>query len=96
MPCQIQVDVEVQADILGLSAEARRKIGEFLLQLQDDPLPAERIELAPKSPGAFFQALSCGYWISWEILGDPIKFALKGKTEGLIVRVLGVAAVRPA
>jgi hypothetical protein len=96
MPCQIHVEVEVQADILGLSANARREIGEFLLRLQDDPLPAERIELAPRPPGAFFQALSCGYWISWEILGDPMRFALKGETEGLIVRVPGVAAMRPA
>jgi hypothetical protein len=88
MSCQIQIDSGVQRDILDLRPDARREVGEFLLRLQDDPLPAGHSEM---SAGAFYQKLPCGYWISWEVLGDLMGLALKGATQGLTVRVLGIA-----
>src|ERR1035438_4378516 len=70
MPCRVQVDRQLQEGILDLDATARRQIGDFLLALQEDPLPRERQALARKiSTPAYFIQLPCGFHVSWEIVG---------------------------
>lgn len=86
MPCKVDVDTAVKADILDCGAGARRQIGEFLLQLQYDPLPENRGEM----DGAFYFLLPCGFYVSWEVLGDVMKFAFSGDRSGISVRILGV------
>lgn len=96
MPCRVQVDQEQQEVILDLDATARRQIGDFLLALQEDPLPEERLALSRKtSVPAFFVQLPCGFHVTWEIVGDMLSLALTGKTNGLLVRILGVDRDRP-
>jgi hypothetical protein len=95
MPCRVQVDHELQEGILDLDATARRQIGEFLLALQEDPLPEERQALVRITPIAYFVQLPCGFYVSWEIVGDMLSLALTGKTDGVLVRILGVARDRP-
>jgi hypothetical protein len=91
MPCRVQVDHELQEGILDLDATARRQIGDFLLALQEDPLPRERQPLARKTTTpAYFIQLPCGFHVSWEIVGNLLPLALTGKAKGLLVRILGV------
>jgi mRNA-degrading endonuclease RelE of RelBE toxin-antitoxin system len=96
MSCRVQVDHELQEEILDFDAYARRQIGDFLLALQDDPLPKERQALARRiNAPAYFVRLPCGFYVSWEIVGNMLRLALTGKAEGLLVRVLGVNRVSP-
>jgi hypothetical protein len=96
IPSRVQVDHELQEEILDLDAYARRQIGDFLLALQDDPLPQDRQALARKiSIPAYFVQLPCGFYVSWEIVGDLLPLALTGKTKALLVRILGVNRDRP-
>ncbi len=91
MSSRVQVDHELQEEILDLDASARREIGDFLVGLQEDPLPRERQRLARKtSTPAFFVRLPCGFYVSWEIVGNLLSLALTGKPKGLLVRILGV------
>ena len=91
MPCRVQVDRELKEGILDLDATARRQIGDFLLALQEDPLPGDRQALARKiTTPAYFIQLPCGFHVSWEIVGNLLPFALTGKAKGLLVRILGV------
>ncbi|HUD53940.1 MAG TPA: hypothetical protein VMR02_01845 [Terracidiphilus sp.] len=92
MPCKLDIATEVKQDILDCDAAARRQIGDFLLQLQNNPLPENR---QPISGSSFYVQLPCGFYLSWEIIGDLIHFALTGKSKELLVRVLGVARVPP-
>jgi len=92
MPCQVDVDTAVKSDILDCDAEARRQIGDFLLLLQKNPLPEKR---HPMSGASFYAPLPCGYFVSWEILGDVLAFALTGSTKGCMVRILGVGRKTP-
>jgi len=97
MPCKVEVDRELQEVILDLDAVARRQIGDFLLGLQEDPLPEKRLALARKTNvPAFFVQLSCGFHVSWEVAGDLLPLALAGKTRGLLVRILGVDRYEPS
>jgi len=87
MSCKVDVSVEVKSDILDCDADARREIGNFLLKLQDNPLPKGRRELGI----AYFSfRLPCGYHVFWEVFGDLIKLALRGETRGISIRILGV------
>lgn len=96
MPCKVQVDREQQEVILDLDETSRRQIGDFLLELQEDPLPKERQNLARKTNvPAFFVQLPCGFHVTWQIVGDMLSLALTGKTDGLLVRILGVDRDRP-
>ena len=96
MPCRVEVDHELKEAILDLDATARRQIGDFLVALQEDPLPGKRQSLTRKtSVPAFFVQLPCGFYVSWEIVGNMLRLALTGKAEGLLVRVLGVNRVSP-
>lgn len=96
MPCKLEVDAALKQDILDCDDRARREIGEFLLALQENPLPADRLLLggAPDE-SAFYVELPCGFYISWEIIGNLLHLALRGETDGLVVRILGVALVPP-
>lgn len=93
MSCQVDVDTAVKLDILGCSADARRQIGNFLAGLQENPLPAGRQEM---QAAAFYVQLPGGYYVSWEIVGNLMHCVLTGETEGLLIRILGVAQVLPA
>jgi hypothetical protein len=96
MSSRVQVDHELQEEILDLDAYARRQIGDFLLSLQDDPLPQDRQPLARKiNVPAYFVQLPCGSYVSWEIVGDLLPLVLTGKTKALLVRILGVNRDRP-
>lgn len=96
MSCRVQVDHELQEEILDLDANARREIGDFLLGLQDDPLPRGRRALTRKtSAPAYFVQLQCGFYVSWEIVGNVLPLALTGKAKGIVVRILGVDRERP-
>jgi hypothetical protein len=91
MSSRVQVDHELQEEILDLDANARREIGDFLLSLQEDPLPRERQALSRRiSTAAYYVQLPCGFYVSWEIVGNLLPLALTGKVEGLLVRILGV------
>jgi hypothetical protein len=93
MPCKVDVDAAVKSDILECGREARLQIGNFLLGLQDNPLPENRREM---KSGAFYALLPCGYYVAWEVFGDLMKLALSGSTKGISVRILGVGRERPA
>lgn len=92
MPCQVNVDTEVKTDILDCDDEARQQIGDFLLALQEDPLPEQR---RPMAGASFYVKLPCGYFVGWEVLGDLMAYATTGKTKGLTVRILGVGFDQP-
>lgn len=89
MPCQVDVDTAVKSDILDCDAEARQQIGDFLLFLQEDPRPEQRRLM---SGASFYVRLPCWYFVSWEILGDVMEFALTGRIKGCVVRILGVGS----
>jgi hypothetical protein len=94
MSCQLDVATEVKQDILDCNAGARRQIGDFLLGLQENPLPKNRRHLGrAKNDSAFYVQLPCGFYVSWEIIGNMMHLALTGETEGILVRILGVARV---
>jgi hypothetical protein len=96
MSCQLDVATELKQDILACNAAARRQIGDFLMALQENPLPADRHKLGrAKDDFAFYVQLPCGFYVSWEIIGDLMHLVLTGETRGLLVRILGVARVRP-
>ncbi|HWE86654.1 MAG TPA: hypothetical protein VG267_17050 [Terracidiphilus sp.] len=88
MPCKIDVDTAVKRDILDCDPAARVEIGDFLLALQENPLPRER---QPLGENAYYVLLSRGFYVSWEVIGDVLHFVLTGDSGGLIVRILGVA-----
>src|SRR5271166_5858700 len=89
MPCTLDVDTEVKKDILDCDADVRREIGDFLLELEQSPLPRGRHKLErAKSDTTFYIQLPCGFYISWEIIGNQMHLALTGKTDGLRVRIL--------
>jgi hypothetical protein len=93
MSCRVDVDTAVKFDILGCSADARRQIGSFLQGLQENPLPAGRREMRA---AAFYAQLPCGYYVSWEIIGNLMHHVSTGETGGLLIRILGVARMPPA
>jgi len=87
MPCKLSVDTEVKLDILSCSDDERQQIGDFLVLLQENPLPEGRQDMRDS---AFTYQLPCGYIVSWEVLGDWMKFALSGNTKNITVRILGI------
>ena len=93
MPCKVKVDIQVQSDFLDCTSEARRQISAFLLELQDDPLPAKR---QPMGDGAFFAQLPCGYFVSWEILGNFLTMAFTRSTKTCLLRILGIGIKAPS
>jgi hypothetical protein len=96
MSSRVQVDHGLQEEILDLDANARREIGDFLLSLQKDPLPRERQALSRKiGTAVYYVQLPCGFYVSWEVVGNMLPLALTGKVEGLLVRILGVDRDRP-
>lgn len=96
MSCKLDVDTEVKRDILDCDADARREIGDFLLALERNPLPIGRRKLErAKNDATFYVELPCGVYVSWEIIGNQMHLALIGKSDGLLVRILGVARARP-
>ena len=96
MPCKLEVAIEVRQDILDCEAAGRRGIGEFLIALQEDPLPEVRNQLGyAKYGSAFYAQLPCGFYVSWEIIGDLLHMATTGQTKEILVRILGVARVPP-
>lgn len=90
MPCKLDVDPQVEQDILDCDRKARLEIGDFLLALQDNPLPDTRHSMGGP---VFYAQLPCGFYVSWEIIGDVLHYALTGDLRGLLIRVLGVASV---
>jgi hypothetical protein len=96
MSCQLDVATEVKQDILDCSAAARRQIGDFLAVHQENPFPEGRRQLGRAKDGsAFYAQLPCGFYVSWEIAGNPMHLALTGKTKGILVRILGIARIPP-
>jgi hypothetical protein len=92
MPCKLDIAVQVKQDILDCNIAARRQIGDFLLTLQQNLLPKHRRPLSRTIDGsAFYVRLPWGFYVSWEIIGDSMHLALTGETEGILIRVLGVA-----
>jgi hypothetical protein len=92
MPLKLSIATEVKEDILDCNENALREIGEFLLELQPNPFPQLRLEMGKY---AFFAQLPCGFYVSWEILGDPLHFVLSGNQKEITVRILGVSRVSP-
>jgi len=92
MSCKLDVATELKQDILACDKVARQQIGDFLLALQDNPLPKNRRR---QEDGSFYVQLPCGFFVSWEIIGDLMQFVLTGDCEGILVRFLGVARVPP-
>jgi hypothetical protein len=94
MPCKVAVATEVKRDILDCNAVARREIGDFLVELQENPFPRGRCQMSESS---FYFQLTCGFYVSWEV-ETPEEALLRiifGQTEGVLIRVLGVARVKP-
>jgi hypothetical protein len=95
MLCVLNVDRKLKRDILRLSHRLRQEIGDDLLALQNDPLPADREDL---SPGAYFHKLPCEYFVSWELIGDQedILDLFSGEPcHNLTIRILGVGPDSP-
>ena len=95
MLCALDVDLHLERDILGLPHDELYEIGGDLLALQENPLPADREDLAP---GAYFHQLPCGYFVSWELIGEQedILDLLGGDPcRNLIIRILGVGTDSP-
>jgi mRNA-degrading endonuclease RelE of RelBE toxin-antitoxin system len=94
MPCKVSIATEVKQDILDFNASARREIGDFLLKLQENPYPRGRRKLGAN---AFYFQLPCGFYVSWEVEADEetLLRMIFGQPEGAILRVLGVARVKP-
>jgi hypothetical protein len=92
MPCRLHVTTAIKRDILDCNPEALQQIGDFLIALQEDPLPKNRQEMGDSE---FYFLLPSGFYVSWEIVGNLMRLALTGETEGLLVRILGVARVPP-
>jgi len=92
MSCKLHVATAVKQDILDCNPEAVQQIGDFLLSLQENPLPRDRREM---DSGAFYCRLRCGYYVSWELFGDLVKLALTGDAKNITVRILGVARIPP-
>ncbi len=92
MSCELDVATEVKQDILDCNQAARRQIGGFLLTLQKNPLPRNRQGMGD---GAFYLQLPCGFYVSWEVLGDMLRLALTGDGNGIVVRILGVGREPP-
>ena len=96
MSCKLDLDTDLKQDILDCNADERRQIGDFLLALQENPLPMDRRKLRrAKDDSAFYVQLPCGFYVSWEIIGNIFYFGAAGQTKGLLVRILGVARVPP-
>jgi hypothetical protein len=95
MPCPLDVDRGLKRDILDLPHGIRQEIGNDLVALQTDPLPADRQDL---TPGAYFHQLPCGYFVSWELIGEQedILNLFSGELcHNLTIRILGVGADSP-
>lgn len=96
MACMLDVDIGLKQDILDCNAEVRRQLGDFLLALQQNPLPGNRCPLGSATQdSAFYVPLPCGFFVSWEIIGNLMHLALTGETDGLLVRILGVGRAHP-
>lgn len=93
MSCKLDLATEVKEDILDCDENVRHEIGEFLLALQQNPLPQNREHMGK---GDYYVELPCGFYVAWEILGDQLHLALTGDTTGVVVRILGVSRVQPA
>lgn len=94
MRCAVQVDRHLKADILDF--EMRDEIGGDLLALQNNPLPADRVDLG-RSYG-YFHRLSCGYYVSWELIGqqeDIFHLILTGTCRNITIRILGAGRDSP-
>jgi hypothetical protein len=93
MPCEVDADEGVEADILSCESKALDQIRTFLYELQEDPRPNGREYL--RAPASFYFQLPCGYFVSWEIQGDVLRLALTGNMSGIALRILGVGRERP-
>ncbi len=93
MPCKVGVDEQVESDILDCDEKVCDQIGAFLEELQEDPLPGTR---QTTKSGFFYQRLECGYFVSWEVLGDWMILMATGDCRGVLVRILGVGREAPA
>ncbi|MGA9060952.1 MAG: hypothetical protein WB341_04705 [Terracidiphilus sp.] len=85
--CKIDAAPEVEQEILDCSVEVRQQIGDFLVRLQENPLPKGRQE---NDKGAYSFQLPCGIFVGWEIIGDPLHLVFRGPDETILVRILGV------
>jgi len=101
MPCKLDIDDQVKADLLLYSDDAAsyREIDGFLLALEEDPYPATRLPLDEKNE-VFYLRLSCGFFISWQVLpdrsGKPSRQLSLKRNDSLIVRILAIARSSPA
>lgn len=89
--CKVDVDSAVKSDILNFSDVVRIEIGDFLLELQENPLLKERQQM---DGSAFYCRLKCGCYVSWEVFGDFMKLA-RGNTKDCAIRILGVGFEQP-
>jgi hypothetical protein len=91
MPCDVLVADELQQDIMDCSEEACNQFAAFTRALQQNPLPLTRQRLTRKrgTENRFYVQLPCGYFLSWEVLGDILRFTTTGNTRGIVVRILG-------
>jgi hypothetical protein len=85
--CQIDADAAVEEEILNCRQDVRQQIGEFLEELQWNPLPAGR---KAKTENSFYIQLPCGIFVGWEVIGDLLHIALHGPDENALVRILGI------
>jgi len=96
MSCTLDVDRSLKADILSCSPEVRNQIGADLLALQDDPLPPDRADL--DGPNAYYHRLPCGYYVSWELIGETADIGHligTGTCRNLTIRILGAGPDAP-
>ncbi|HSY37559.1 MAG TPA: hypothetical protein VK814_17530 [Acidobacteriaceae bacterium] len=97
MSCVVDVARPLKAEILHYSPKVRNEIGSDLLALQEDPLPADRADLT--RPYGYFHQLPCGYYVSWELIGDQqdlLLLILTGTCRNITVRILGAGEDPPA
>jgi hypothetical protein len=96
MPCTLDVDRRLKADILRCTSAVRNQIGADLLALQDNPLPPDRHDL--DRPNGYYHQLPCGYFVSWELVGDTediLHLIASGACRNLTIRILGAGADSP-
>ncbi len=90
MPCVVDVAAEVKSDILDCDETVKREVYDFLLALQEFPLPEGRHE--SMSVGSYSYQLPCGYFVSWELIGSRealTRMIFNRDMRGVTVRVLG-------
>jgi hypothetical protein len=96
MSCLLDVNRRLKADIVHCTSEVRLQIGADLLALQNNPLPPDREDL--DRPNGYYHRLPCGYYVSWELIGetgDIVHLITTGGCRNLTIRVLGAGADSP-